>query len=176
MPIAFPPPDRSPTWCNLSEVNNFAVNWDATDLSCVGTEFMADYLDPGFALDYNTSCAINLRNMDYQYEAIDFASKTNPVPRPVDGSRYSYLQTDWAASNKAISGVSRGSTGTVLETCVIDLFATGSDQLIFSTVSDASGNFSFGNPGTGPFYIVAYKVGSPDVAGTTLNTLLPSPV
>jgi hypothetical protein len=38
-------------------------------------------------------------------------------------------------------------------------------------LSDALGNFTFDNPGSGPFYIVAYKVGSPDVAGTTVNTL-----
>lgn len=78
--------------------------------------------------------------------------------------------------NFEISGVSRDSTGAVLGDCTIDLFQTGGDILTQSTVSNVSGNFSFSNPGTGAFYIVAYKTGSPDVAGTTVNTLYPTAV
>lgn len=75
--------------------------------------------------------------------------------------------------NYAIAGVSRDSGGAALAGCVIDLFTTGSDALRDSQVSNASGNFSFAMPGTGPFYIVAYKAGGTDVAGTTVNTLIP---
>ena len=76
------------------------------------------------------------------------------------------------ARNFSISGVTKDSAGAAIGTCVVDLFVTGSDQLLYATTSDASGNFRFNNPGTGPFYLVAYKVGSPDVAGTTVNTLV----
>lgn len=75
--------------------------------------------------------------------------------------------------NFSITGVTRDSAGTVLPTCRVELFITAGDQTQAETTSDASGNFRFDMPGTGPFYLVAYKVGSPDVAGTTVNTLLP---
>jgi hypothetical protein len=77
------------------------------------------------------------------------------------------------AVNFAITGVTRDSGGAVLGTCRVELFVTSRDVSIAETVSDTSGNFTFGMPGTGPFYLVAYKVGSPDVAGTTVNTILP---
>jgi hypothetical protein len=40
------------------------------------------------------------------------------------------------------------------------------------TTSDANGNFSFNTAERGKAsYLVAYKAGSPDVAGTTLDNL-----
>ena len=78
----------------------------------------------------------------------------------------------WA--NWEIVGVSRNSAGVALASCVIELFESGSDLVIARTVSAANGAFTLSNPGTGPFYLVAYKAGSPDVAGTTVNTILPT--
>lgn len=72
----------------------------------------------------------------------------------------------------AISGVTRDSAGAVLGTCVIDLFLTETDLKIDTTTSDANGVFEFRS--TAPitnYYMVAYKAGSPDVAGVTANTL-----
>ena len=80
------------------------------------------------------------------------------------------------AVNFALTGISRDSAGVALGNCVIELFQTGGDIITQTTMSDAGGNFSFSNPSTGPFYLNAYKVGSPDVAGTTVNTLYPSAV
>lgn len=74
--------------------------------------------------------------------------------------------------NYSITGVTKDSTGAVLPNCKVELFITARDVAIAERVSDASGNFAFDMPGTGPFYIVAYKAGSPDVAGTTVNTLV----
>ena len=76
----------------------------------------------------------------------------------------------------SITGVTRDSTGAVLGSCEVHLFQTGFDIEIAQTTSDGSGNFTFiiGN-NAGYFYIVAYKAGSPDVAGTTVNTLAASP-
>lgn len=176
MPIAFPPSSRGPDYAPEGGVQQRAPDYDVTNLGMIGAELSPDCFNPGFPLDFNTSRATNLRNMDYQYEAVDFAGHVNPVPRPVRPNHESVLQTDWAASNRAIVGVSRDNTGAALGNCVVALFGTGSDQLVFEVTSDASGNFTFGNPGTGPFYVVAYKVGSPDIAGTTINTLLPSAV
>lgn len=72
-----------------------------------------------------------------------------------------------------ISGVTRDSTGAALAACVLHLFESATDTEIAQTESDASGNYTFSiGQNSGFFYIVAYKVGAPDVAGTTVNTLV----
>ena len=72
----------------------------------------------------------------------------------------------------AITGVTKDSTGVALGNCVVQLFRTGDDVLVQETSSDGSGNYTCNPPNNaGYFYIVAYKAGSPDVAGTTVNTL-----
>lgn len=71
-----------------------------------------------------------------------------------------------------ISGVTRDSAGSPFGGCVVDLFLTAEDTLVASTVSDGSGAYSFSLSGNSQTYFVrAYKAGSPDVAGTSLNTL-----
>jgi len=73
-----------------------------------------------------------------------------------------------------LSGVTRDSTGAALPGCTVDMFVTGTDTFIATTVSDGSGNFTLLPPASGPYYLVAYLAGSPDVAGTTVNTLVAS--
>ena len=72
----------------------------------------------------------------------------------------------------SLSGVTRDSTGAALGNCDVRLFQTGTDIEVAQTTSDGAGNFSFslGN-NAGYFYLVCYKVGSPDVSGTSVNTL-----
>ena len=79
-----------------------------------------------------------------------------------------------STTNVFITGVTRNSSGAILDNCTVNLFITGLDKVVQAVISDASGNFTFSNPGSGTFYIVAYKYGSPDVAGTTVNTLIAS--
>ncbi len=74
--------------------------------------------------------------------------------------------------NASITGISRDSTGAPLGDCVTKLFRTWDDAIIASTVSDGSGNYTFYPPSSGPYYVVWYKAGSPDVAGTSVNTLV----
>ena len=76
-----------------------------------------------------------------------------------------------ASVKLAIAGVTRNSAGTALANCEVDLFLTGGDLILARTVSDATGNYIFESPGSGPFYVLAYLPGSPDVAGTTVRTL-----
>ena len=71
---------------------------------------------------------------------------------------------------KHITGVTKDSTGAPLGNCVVHLFRTSDDALMYQTTSDGSGNFVF-TCGLDSYYIVAYLPGSPDVAGVTLNTL-----
>ena len=73
----------------------------------------------------------------------------------------------------SVSGTTRNATGGVLGGCNVKLFQTGTDLELGTTISNAT---------TGAFtitsyvdnvtcYLVAYLPGSPDVAGTTVNTL-----
>lgn len=96
-------------------------------------------------------------------------SVRNGMPRGQIGTVV--YRSPGAAVNYRISGVTRDSSGAVLANCRVELFVTARDVAISETVSGADGSFSFDNPGTGPFYLVAYKTGAPDVAGTTVNTL-----
>jgi GH24 family phage-related lysozyme (muramidase) len=75
-----------------------------------------------------------------------------------------------------ITGVTRDSAGAALGTCDVELYVRNQAQTqgtyINRTVSDGSGNFAF-NVGIGQFYQhIAYKTGSPDVAGISLRTLV----
>lgn len=74
-----------------------------------------------------------------------------------------------------ISGVTKDSAGAILGSCVVELYETATDIALFKTTSDAvTGAFNFTSARFSPatHYLVAYKPGSPDKAGTTINTLV----
>lgn len=73
--------------------------------------------------------------------------------------------------NYTITGVTKDSSGVALGSCTVRLFNTATNLLEQTTVSDASGNYSFTVDKTQTYYEVSYKAGAPDVAGTTVNTL-----
>ena len=70
-----------------------------------------------------------------------------------------------------LNGITRDSTGAALGNCAVEIFRTWDDVRIGKTTSDGAGNFQFFPTSSGPYYLVAYLPGSPDVAGTTVNTL-----
>lgn len=88
-------------------------------------------------------------------------------------------------SRYVISGVTKDSTGAALGGCEVEVYETVSGMIRGTTVSDAAGNYILHVTGNGvvapsdgeaatvslTFYVVAYKAGAPDVAGTTVNTL-----
>lgn len=75
------------------------------------------------------------------------------------------------ASYLRITGVTRDASGVALGNCVMQVFRSVDDVLVIESASDASGNYDVRVPSLEQHYIVAYKAGSPDVAGTTVNTL-----
>ena len=79
-----------------------------------------------------------------------------------------------APATGVIAGVTRDcTTNQPLGNCVVHLFRTSDDVRIGSTTSDGSGNYSFTVLiDATTYYLVAYKAGSPDVAGTTVNTIV----
>lgn len=87
------------------------------------------------------------------------------------GGNLAFRSLPFNATNLYISGVTKDSTGAALGGCAVSLFRTSDGALILSAISDATGNYSFPILVSGQFYVVAYKAGSPDVAGVTVNTL-----
>lgn len=69
-------------------------------------------------------------------------------------------------------GVTKDSSGNVLGNCTVMAFRTVDNLFLGQTVSDASGNYDFRVPSLDASYLVVYKAGAPDVAGTTVNTLV----
>lgn len=87
-----------------------------------------------------------------------------PPPRKYGGQQMKKLQ-----------GITRDSAGAVLGGAEVHAFLTASDQFFRQVTSDAGGYFDLGSEYAGVnHYLVAYKAGSPDVAGTTVNTLQPT--
>lgn len=73
-----------------------------------------------------------------------------------------------------VFGVTRDSTGAAIGVCAVELYRTSDDVVLDRTISDASGNYEFrtGSSGDNRHYVRAYKAGSPDLAGTTVDTLI----
>lgn len=87
-------------------------------------------------------------------------------------SRSVFRSKSFSTYNATITGVTRDSAGAALGGCTVQLFRTIDDAFRSEVVSDGSGNYVLYPDVTGPFYVVAYKAGAPDVAGTTVNTLV----
>ena len=76
----------------------------------------------------------------------------------------------------AVTGVTRDSTGAALGTCRVVMLetgriATGGAPIVGETISDSSGNYSIEVPGNTAFEAIAYKEGSPDRAGGTVQRI-----
>jgi len=70
-----------------------------------------------------------------------------------------------------ISGVTRDASSNPLGNCTVHVFLSANDTEQFLTTSDGSGNYSASVQPSASHYVVAYLGGSPDVAGTSVNTL-----
>jgi hypothetical protein len=72
-----------------------------------------------------------------------------------------------------ITGVTKDTAGAAIASATVRLFRASDDALIATTTSDGSGNYSFTVADTSTLYwLEAYKSGSPDIAGTTVRTLV----
>ncbi len=107
----------------------------------------------GFAGDVNGNCGL-LDPYQQRYESWE----TSPTG---------------ASSRYAIAGVSRDANGSAVGGVTVNLFATASNLLVDTIVSDASGAFRLLThlyPDT--HYVTAYKAGAPDISGCSVNTLI----
>jgi len=77
-----------------------------------------------------------------------------------------------------LSGITKDDTGAPLGNCRVVVFETARLQIdgapiVVETVSDGSGNYAVIVPMNTAYQAIAYKPGSPDVAGITRNDLVP---
>lgn len=80
-----------------------------------------------------------------------------------------------------IVGVTRDSAGTALGNCRVVMLevsriAVTGQPVVAETISDGSGNYTIEVAGNTAHQGIAYKDGSPDVAGISLDTLTPAQV
>ena len=78
-------------------------------------------------------------------------------------------------STLKIRGTTQDSSGNPLGSCQVQVFRTSDDLFVSECTSDAGGYFEAPSqyPGVA-HYITCYKAGSPDVTGSSINTLIPS--
>lgn len=82
---------------------------------------------------------------------------------------------DGTQSQKFIMGTTKDSVGGTVSGAVVQVFRTSDDLYVGETTSDSNGRYEAGTPHAGlQHYLVAYRAGAPDIAGTTVNTLTPT--
>lgn len=100
-----------------------------------------------------------------------------------DSQRNLYPLWSGGSGHKRISGVTKDPAGAILAGVTCKAFRTNADPARSleadaregpESVSDAGGNYECMVPNTDTHYVVSYKAGTPDVAGTTVNTLVGS--
>lgn len=76
-----------------------------------------------------------------------------------------------------ITGLTKDSTKAILGSCIVHQMRTDIDSCVDYTTSGADGSYRLkgGRPGL-TYYVVSYKAGGTDVAGTTVNTLISTPL
>lgn len=125
----------------------------------------------------NMNCWINYGLCALDQRDIRLRDIKQPVLRPSFGGK---LTPDVVHGLKplprvffTLTGTTRDSAGVALAGCTVELFRAIDDVKIGDAVSDASGNYEFRGLIRGAnHYVRAYKTGSPDIAGTTVNTLV----
>lgn len=98
-----------------------------------------------------------------------------------------WISNDWsplvnpfeqATDRWLISGVTKDDAGSPLGNCRVVALETGRIQkdgsaIVGETISDGSGNYTIEVPMNTAYEVIAYKPGSPDVAGITRNDIVP---
>ena len=179
MPIAFPLPALGSAFDRYSWKRGALAPQQRVgpNLARVGRTFSASTLAPG--LGSGVQVPVNVGKLGKFYQHGGGMAVVNPAAQWIkatsvnDGSNERSFLRELGAQNLWISGVSRDSAGAVLGNCQVLVFRTESRSLVAETTSDGSGNWSLTVNVGGPFFLVEYKAGAPDVAGTSRNDLVP---
>lgn len=84
---------------------------------------------------------------------------------------YPFAYSSGRSGARLISGVAYGATGSPIPGATVRLFNTATGLLVCTATADSAGNYVVTEPNNVASFVVAYLPGSPDVAGTTVNTL-----
>jgi hypothetical protein len=79
--------------------------------------------------------------------------------------------TTGSRHRKVFTGQTIAAGGGALAGCTVMLFNTATGLLVDTTTSDSAGNYKLTDPNNVNCFVVAYLPGSPDIAGTTIDTL-----
>lgn len=76
-------------------------------------------------------------------------------------------------TKRFIKGITKDSVGAVVANAIVQGFVTSTDAYVGEVTSGEDGTYTLGTETIAgvQHYLVAYKAGSPDIAGTTVNTL-----
>ena len=102
----------------------------------------------------------------------DRFATSQPTSRPT--SRPAVVHVNPPAARYCFDGISRDSTGAVLGSCDVKLFRADTDTVTGRVTSGTDGTWKICSNNGGAHYLVEYKSGAPDVAGTSLRTLIGS--
>lgn len=83
------------------------------------------------------------------------------------------IEESGSGSCLTISGYTKDADGNVLANCLVEAFTAADDVKRGECVSDSTGYFVVPTLVNAQHYLLAYKSGSPDVAGQTVKTLTP---
>ena len=95
-----------------------------------------------------------------------------PGPRGV--RQFAEVVPIFEERNFLISGITKDAAGAALAGCTCDLINSATKMVEQTTISDASGAYSFVCDKTKTWKVDAYKAGASDVAGCSVNTLVPA--
>jgi hypothetical protein len=104
------------------------------------------------------------------YAVQGLASKDLFEPYSCDG--------EGTQSKNFLRGTCKDSGGTPVANAIVQAFVTATDAFAGEVQGNTDGTYTLGveQGKSTAHYLVAYKAGSPDTAGTTVNTLLPTNV
>jgi hypothetical protein len=76
-------------------------------------------------------------------------------------------------TKRFLRGITKDATLAVVANAIVQGFVTSTDAFVGEVTSGADGTYTLGTETVAgvQHYLVAYKAGSPDIAGTTVNTL-----
>jgi hypothetical protein len=177
MPIQFPP---APQWTSLNDASKLfkvpGVQMQP-NLARVGSPFTQNTFNPGIAVP--AARAVNVRQLGVNYTAPTETARVNPamvVAQCPCSNNYvapTIMKRQTGRLNMAIMGVTRDVLNAAMPNARVMVFRTSDNEFIDEITSDAAGNYSILMLRSGPFFIVVYKVGAPDVTGATLNNIVP---
>ena len=70
-----------------------------------------------------------------------------------------------------VTGITIDQLGARLPSCTVKAFNSVTNVFVASTLSDGTGVYTLTLPKGNTYFLVAYKPGSPDRAGTSVNTI-----